>query len=95
MREPGSEAPFEVLCARSGVTVPVGPGTSILHALEAAGIDLPSSCQEGTCGTCETPVLEGVPDHRDSLLTASERAAGKTMMVCCSRSVSPRVVLDV
>lgn len=58
-------------------------------------MDIVSSCQEGICGTRETPVLDGTPDHRDSLLTASERAAGNVMMVCCSRALSPRLVLDV
>ncbi len=53
-----------------------------------------SSCREGTCGTCETGVLGGEPDHRDSLLSDDERAAGEVMMVCVSRSRSPRLVLD-
>jgi ferredoxin len=53
-----------------------------------------SSCQEGTCGTCETTVLSGVPDHRDSVLTSEEQAAGDTMMICVSRSCSARLVLD-
>jgi ferredoxin len=53
-----------------------------------------SSCQEGTCGTCETTVLSGTPDHRDSVLTDDEQAANDTMMICVSRSCSPRLVLD-
>lgn len=52
------------------------------------------SCREGTCGTCETDVLGGRPDHRDSLLTEDERAAGDTMLICVSRSCEPRLVLD-
>ena len=92
---PDANRPFDVFCARSGITVTVAPDLSILGALEAAGVDIPSSCQEGICGTCETVVIDGKPDHRDSLLTAAERAEGRTMMVCCSRALGPRLVLDV
>ncbi len=67
---------------------------SVLAALEAAGVPVLSSCAEGTCGTCETPVLEGAPDHRDSVLSDDERAAGNCMMICVSRSCTPRLVLD-
>lgn len=86
--------PIEVDLARSGVTVQVPVGCSILAAVEAAGVPVLSSCREGTCGTCETDVLDGVPDHHDSLLTAAERAAGDTMMICVSRASGPRLVLD-
>ena len=55
---------------------------------------MPTSCREGICGTCETAVLDGEPDHRDSLLTDDERADGDTMMICCSRSRADRLVLD-
>jgi ferredoxin len=72
----------------------VPPGRSILDVVDAAGVGVLSSCAEGTCGTCETGVLEGVPDHRDSVLTAEERQAGDCMMICVSRSVSPQLVLD-
>jgi ferredoxin len=61
---------------------------------EEAGLVILSSCREGTCGTCETEVIEGVPDHRDSVLTEPEREAGELMMICVSRSRSPRLVLD-
>jgi ferredoxin len=74
------------------VTVP--PGTPILQAVEEAGVQVLSSCREGTCGTCETPVLAGMPEHRDSLLTEEERAAGDTMMICVSRARTPRLVLE-
>jgi len=87
-------APFEVTLASSGRTVPVPAGCSILAALEGAGVAVLSSCQEGTCGTCETGVLDGVPDHRDSVLTPAEQAAGDVMMICVSRAASPRLVLD-
>ncbi|MEH0927270.1 PDR/VanB family oxidoreductase [Micromonospora sp. CPCC 205558] len=89
-----SETTIEVELALSGRTVTVPPGTPILQAVEEAGVQVLSSCREGTCGTCETPVLAGVPEHRDSLLTAQERAAGDTMMICVSRARTPRLVLE-
>jgi ferredoxin-NADP reductase len=67
--ETSPDRPFEVSLSSSGVTVPVPAGTSILQALEDSGVTVLSSCQEGTCGTCETGVLEGQPEHRDSVLT--------------------------
>ena len=88
------ETPFEVVCQRSGVTVTVPPGKSIIDALDERGVSVVSSCQEGVCGTCETRVLDGVPDHRDSLLSADEREANEYMMVCVSRAKSSRLVLD-
>jgi ferredoxin-NADP reductase len=90
----GEETPFEVVCQRSGLTVTVPPGTSIIDALDEQGVSVLSSCLEGVCGTCETPVLEGIPDHRDSLLSEDEREANEYMMVCVSRSKSDRLVLD-
>jgi ferredoxin-NADP reductase len=90
----GEEAPFEVVCQRSGLTVTVPPGTSIIDALDEQGVSVLSSCLEGVCGTCETQVLEGIPDHRDSLLSEDEREANEYMMVCVSRSKSDRLVLD-
>ena len=88
------ETTIEVELALSGRTVTVPPGTPILQAVEEAGVQVLSSCREGTCGTCGTPVLAGVPEHRDSLLTAEERAAGDTMMICVSRARTPRLVLE-
>ncbi len=85
---------FEVVCDRSGVTTTVPDGTTVLEALRAAGIDVLTSCEEGICGTCETTVLDGEPDHRDHLLTDEEQAAGETMMICVSRCRGPRLVLD-
>jgi ferredoxin-NADP reductase len=85
---------FEVELAGSGQLVTVQDGQSVLSALRAAGVNVLSSCEEGTCGTCETGVLEGVPDHRDALLTPVEQEAGDIMMVCVSRSKTPRLVLD-
>ncbi|GAA1854458.1 PDR/VanB family oxidoreductase [Pseudonocardia ailaonensis] len=88
------ERPFEAVLARSGVTVQVPAGTSLLTAVEAAGIDVLQSCREGTCGTCEAVVLDGEPEHRDSVLDEADRADGGVMMVCVSRARGPRLVLD-
>ena len=90
----GPDRPITVVLQRSGRSVEVPATRSILDALERAGEDVPSSCREGTCATCETPVLEGEIDHRDSILTAEEKQAGKTMMICVSRAHSDRLVLD-
>ncbi|MGJ5751875.1 ferredoxin-NADP reductase [Streptomyces puniciscabiei] len=85
---------FEVVLARSGRTVTVPPAVSVLDAVRAAGVEVLYSCTEGTCGTCETDVLEGAPDHRDAVLTEEERSAGDTMMICVSRCRGARLVLD-
>jgi ferredoxin-NADP reductase len=91
----GAEATtFEVVCQRSGITVTVPADRSILEVVQEAGVNALSSCLEGVCGTCETPVVEGTPDHRDSLLSEEEKAAGDYMMICVSRSKSPQLVLD-
>lgn len=90
----GVDLPFEVELDASGITLTVSADETLAEAIEAAGVDLPTSCREGTCGTCETYVLEGEPDHRDSYLTAEEQASGEVMMPCCSRARSPRLVLD-
>jgi ferredoxin-NADP reductase len=85
---------FDVELAQTGRVVTVAPGVSILRALETAGVAVLSSCQEGTCGTCETAVLRGRVEHRDSVLTEAERNAGDLMMICVSRSRDPLLVLD-
>jgi ferredoxin-NADP reductase len=90
----GVDGDFKVELASSGRTVLVPEGRSILDALGDAGVQVLSSCREGTCGTCETGVLAGVPEHRDSLLTEAERAVGDVMMICVSRSRGERLVLD-
>jgi ferredoxin-NADP reductase len=88
------EGGFEVVLARSGRTIPVPPGKTILDTLVAAGLDPPCSCFQGVCGTCETRVLDGVPDHRDAVLTPEERARNQTTMICVSGSKTGRLVLD-
>lgn len=89
-----SEGGFTLELAKSRKTVEVAPGQTILDALKGAGFRAAYSCREGVCGACETTVLAGVPDHRDVVLTDEERAAGKTMMICCSGALSSRLVLD-
>lgn len=91
----GDDFAFDVEFAETGVTATVPPDKSILQVAEENGITALSSCHEGTCGTCETPVVAGRADHRDSVLTEAEQAAGETMMVCVSRAerTCPRLVL--
>jgi ferredoxin-NADP reductase len=89
-----AERDLEVVLNSSGRTVSVPAGISVLKAVEQAGVSVLSSCREGTCGTCETGVLDGEPEHRDSVLTEAERAAGDVMMICVSRCRGERLVLD-
>ena len=91
---PVRNAPFEVELARTGTTLTVTLGETVLDAVGSAGVDVLSSCRQGICGTCETTVLAGEPDHRDTLLDDDERAAGDCMYICVSRSCSDRLVLD-
>lgn len=86
---------FNVICARSNLTVEVGEADTILDVLLLEGIDVPSSCQQGICGTCETRVLDGTPDHRDMLLSDEEHASNKSMLICCSRSLGDTLTLDI
>jgi ferredoxin-NADP reductase len=92
--EPARAVAFDVVLAQSGRTLTVPPDRSILSVLEQAGVGVLSSCAEGTCGTCETTVLEGVPEHRDSVLDEQERERNDCMMICVSRACSDRLVLD-
>jgi ferredoxin-NADP reductase len=92
--KPAAEGGFEVKLARSNRTIKVDPGKTILNALLDAGIAVNYACTEGVCGTCETRVIEGIPDHRDLFLGKAEQAANNTMMICCSGSKSVTLVLD-
>lgn len=85
---------FEVECVRSGLTLTVTEDRSVFEVLQEAGVDVLGSCLEGICGTCEADVVDGDPDHRDSVLNRAERESGTTMMTCVSRSLSPRLALD-
>ncbi|MFJ9622562.1 PDR/VanB family oxidoreductase [Streptomyces sp. NPDC101181] len=89
-----AESAFDVVLTGSDLTLRVPPGRSILEVAREAGVPVLSSCAEGICGTCETEVLEGEPDHRDSVLSTEERESGETMMICVSRAHSPQLVLD-
>jgi len=79
------DEPFDAVCQRSSKTVKVGPTEHLLDCLERAGIEVPFGCRAGSCGTCEVGVLAGKIIHRDTILSAVERAEGKMMMVCVSR----------
>ncbi len=94
LTEPVRAEAFDVHLQRSDLTLTVPVDRSVLSVVEEAGVTVLSSCGEGTCGTCETAVLEGMPDHRDSILGPEERAAGDCMMICVSRSATDRLVLD-
>ncbi|WP_033289262.1 PDR/VanB family oxidoreductase [Amycolatopsis jejuensis] len=89
-----ADRPITVQLDQSGQTIQVPPGTSILQAVRDAGISALSSCGEGTCGTCETAVLKGIPEHRDSVLDEIERETGDCMMICVSRAKTDTLVLD-
>ncbi len=89
-----SQETFEVHLALRNTTLTVPAEKSILQVLQEAGVEVPFSCSEGICGTCLTRVKEGEPDHWDMYLTPEEQAKGDCIMVCVSRSRSPRLVLD-
>ena len=95
-QDPAAEAEgaFELVLQRSGMTLEVPVGTSILDVCEDAGVSVLGSCYEGICGTCETEVVDGEIDHRDSVLTEEEQSAGDVMMICVSRCKGPRLTLD-
>lgn len=89
-----TEHAFELLLYRSGVRCMVQPGQSIVAAAAAAGVQIGTSCGEGFCGSCQSDVLEGVPEHRDSVLSDKERATNLCLMPCVSRCCGDRLVLD-
>ena len=86
---------FEIELARSALSLKVASGQSILDVLRANSIDLPSSCEQGACGTCKVPVVEGLIDHQDVYLNESEKKKGNVMMTCVSRALSKRLILDI
>ncbi|MEP6702906.1 MAG: cytochrome P450, partial [Betaproteobacteria bacterium] len=92
--DPSREHGFEVELKDSGIVVPVAADQTLLAALRAANIDIQSDCEEGLCGSCEVRVLAGEIDHRDVVLTRSEREAHNRMMTCCSRARGPRLVIE-
>jgi len=92
--EVSTSTSFVVHLARTGTSVTVPPGVSILDSLLEQGIELPYSCKEGTCGDCAVNVLDGVPEHRDVVLSKKRRAENKVMMICCSRARTETLTLD-
>lgn len=88
------DLPFEVEIRSTGQVVGVAAGQTIIQALEAAGLDVLYDCQRGDCGICQCGVVEGVPDHRDVILSDDEKASNKVMQICVSRAKSERLVLD-
>ena len=91
--DPSNEHAFEVELRDSGLTIQVAADQTVLDALRASNIDIPSDCEEGLCGSCEAPVLDGEVDHRDMVLTKTERAQNKSMMTCCSRACGQKITL--
>lgn len=91
---PAEQGAFEVQINSTGAVIRVAPDQSVIAALAAAGIQRPVSCEQGVCGTCLTGVLDGQPEHRDVYLTDEEHARGDCFTPCCSRALSPRLVLD-
>ncbi len=89
-----SDTAFEVRLQRSGRVISVAADQSVIAALSVAGITIETSCEQGICGTCLTPVLEGKPDHRDMFLTPDEQDKNDQFTPCCSRAKSALLVLD-
>lgn len=90
----GEESDFVVQIASTGQAFTVPHDCSIADVLQRNGVAVSLSCEQGMCGACLTPVIDGIPDHRDTVLSKQERSANNTMAICCSRSLSPRIVLD-
>ncbi|WP_448955895.1 2Fe-2S iron-sulfur cluster-binding protein [Labrys neptuniae] len=93
-REIDDRSSFEIALARSNMTLTVPAGRTILEVMREAGIDMPSSCEQGACGTCLCQVIEGEPDHQDVYLTEAEKKSGTKIMTCVSRAKSARLILD-
>lgn len=86
---------FELHLSLSGLTIDVPADSTVLEALTNAGIDVPFSCEQGVCGTCVTPVLDGVPEHRDQYLTNEEKACNREFLPCCSRAKTPSLTIEI
>ena len=89
------DKPFEVEIHDTGQVFTIPPGQNIISVLNAAGIDLIYDCQRGDCGICQVDVIDGIPDHRDVVLTDAEKAKNDVMQICVSRAKTPRLVLDI
>lgn len=88
------DAPFEVVLKSSGESYLVPAGKTILDVLIEAGKDPSHDCKRGECGTCQVGVIDGIPDHRDFVLSEAEKAEGKLMQICVSRAKTPRLVIE-
>ncbi|PJI40886.1 PDR/VanB family oxidoreductase [Ferrovibrio sp.] len=88
------EGGYTVTLSRSGKSFVIPPGKSILNVLLENGLNVPFACAQGTCASCETRVVAGTPDHRDVVLSQEERDSNGTMMICCSGSKGPQLILD-
>lgn len=93
--KPKTDSSFEVYLAKSEKSLTIDDSTTILQELKLLDIDVNYSCEEGICGDCEIKVLKGIPEHRDSVLSAEEKASNSTMMVCVSRCSEQTLVLDI
>ncbi|WP_116599031.1 PDR/VanB family oxidoreductase [Primorskyibacter marinus] len=90
----GEDRPFQIKLDSTGDVLDVPADRTIVEVLADAGIEIPTSCEQGICGTCLTPVLQGTPDHRDLVLTEEEHADNDQMTLCCSRALTDLLVLD-
>lgn len=88
------ESAIEVTLSRSGINLTVPPEASILEKAEEAGVQVTTSCEQGICGSCETKVISGTPDHRDDVLDEEEKAENTSMMICVSRALTKELELD-
>ncbi|MBU1442907.1 MAG: PDR/VanB family oxidoreductase [Gammaproteobacteria bacterium] len=91
---PAVDGGYTVVLHKSGKRLPVPPGKTLLDTLLDDDVPVPYACSNGICGTCLTRVISGTPDHRDEFLGDDERRSGDCMLVCCSGSLTPELVLD-
>lgn len=92
--DPSGKA-FRIVLAESGREILVPSDKTILNVLTENGFDLASMCEQGVCGSCLVPVIDGMPDHRDNVLSDAEKAANSVIAICCSRAKGERLVLDI
>ncbi|RQR51560.1 oxidoreductase [Burkholderia sp. Bp9140] len=93
-RNMSGDGSFDVEIASTGRVIRVAADQTVIAALSAHGISVPTSCEQGVCGACITRILDGTPEHRDLFLTTEEQARADQFTPCCSRSRSPKLVLD-
>ncbi|VXC53010.1 Vanillate O-demethylase oxidoreductase (fragment) [Pantoea brenneri] len=89
-----SDSAFYIQLNSTGTRYLVSPQQTIAEVLLSARVDIMLSCEQGICGSCITEVIDGIPDHRDCVLTAEEKAENTQITLCCSRSRTPVLVLD-